>query len=54
MQIGPWGHWPALVALVGLQEAVELFEVGDDVVLDVGNGDLQTHAAAVEGAHAVA
>lgn len=45
---------PALLALVGLQQAVQLLQVGNDVVLDVRDGDLQAHAAAVEGAHAVA
>lgn len=41
-------HRPAL--LVILQEAVQLFQVGDDVVFNVGGGDLKPHAAAVEGA----
>lgn len=45
---------PAVLALVGLQEAVELLQVGHDVVLDVGDGDLQANAAAVEGARGVA
>lgn len=44
-------HRPPL--LVVLQQAVELLQVGHDVVLDVGGGDLQAHAAAVKGAREV-
>ena len=48
------GHCPALPGgLVGLQQAVELLEVRHDVVLDVGDGYLQAHAATVKGASAV-
>ena len=45
---------PALLALVVEEQAVELLQVGHYVVLDVGDGDLQAHAAAVEGPRAVA
>lgn len=44
-------HGPAL--LVVLQQPVQLLQVRHDVVLDVGRGDLQPHAAAVEGAREV-
>jgi len=44
-------HRPAL--LVVLQQAVELLQVSHDVVLDVGRGDLEPHAATVEGAREV-
>ena len=38
---------------MGLQQAVELLEVRHNVVLDVGDGYLQAHAATVKGASAV-
>ena len=41
-------HRPALLALVVQEQAVELLEVGHYVVLDVWDGDLQAHAAAIE------
>lgn len=44
-------HGPAL--LVVLQQPVQLLQVCHDVVLDVGRGDLQPHAAAVKGAREV-
>lgn len=40
---------PALLTLVCLQQAVQLLEVGHDVVFDVWDGNLQANAAAVEG-----
>lgn len=44
-------HGPAL--LVVLQQPVQLLQVCHDVVLDVRRGDLQPHAAAVEGSREV-
>lgn len=44
-------HRPPL--LVVLQQAVQLLQVGHDVVLDVRRRDLEAHAAAVEGAREV-
>lgn len=44
-----WGlHWPAFLMI--LQQAVELLQLGNDVVLDVRSGDLKPHTATVEGA----
>lgn len=48
------GQRPVLLALVGLQQAVELLQVGHDVVFDVRDGDLQANAATVEGPCVVA
>lgn len=42
-------HGPALGPLVGLQQAVQLLQVRHDVVFDVGDGNLQADAAAVQG-----
>lgn len=44
-------HRPPL--LVVLQQAVQLLQVGHDVVLDVRRRDLEAHAAAVKGAREV-
>lgn len=44
---------PAVLALVGVQQAVELFQMGHDVVFDIGDGDLEAHASAVEGSRVV-
>lgn len=46
---GSGGHGPALPGgLVGLQQTIKLLQMRHNVVLDVGDGDLQTHAATVE------
>lgn len=51
---GPRRQGPVLLPLMRLQEPVELLEVCDDVVFDVGDGDLQAHTSTVKRARAVA
>lgn len=54
-QGGVASRWegPGLVALVILQQAVQLFELCDDVVLYVWDRNLQTHTGAVKGASSI-
>lgn len=49
VQAGAWRQQPAVLALMGLQQTVQLLEVGDDVVFDIRYGNLQANAAAVKG-----
>lgn len=53
VQASTRGQRPAVLALVGLQQAVQLLQVGNYVVFDIWNGDLQPNAAAVEGPRVV-
>ena len=43
------GGLHGLPAFLGLEDAVQLLQLGDDVILDVGSWDLQADAATVKG-----